>query len=178
MSKSSRRLKITVRKYAVSMIKTPAMVDYMNGRGGLTDFDISTAVDLYFETLSYRKCRELYFRTKNYISVRKNPVVRSGKNVGSDLARLDSEDDYISSLLRHALKGEEECQEALEELSLMDLDDLRGRISNSHYGVFDGMNTDNNQYVSDIESLEKYSGFSLEELIRIVSVDWKKRSKK
>lgn len=168
-----------IRKTGVGRINTNQMCDFMAGEGHLTDFDIEVAVRLYLEDGSYKKYREIYFMIKDKVTVKKNEkVLKNSTNISRNLSKFDSDDDYISSLLQYALKGEEECEEVMEELSLMDLETLSSKIQNRHYGIFDGIDAEDYEDLRNLSDLEKYSGYSLEELIEIVSVKDKRRKRK
>lgn len=163
----------------MSRIRTAGVIGYVNGEHSLTEFDISLAVSIYFENASYHKIRDLYFRFRNKMNVKINKVDPSkSRQVDKNVSKFTSEDPYISYLLQRASKGELEYEESIEELSLMDLEELNRNVDAPHYGIFDGMDTENDKYIGDIGDLEKYSGFKLEELIKMLSVSGKKKSRR
>ena len=165
-----------VNRTGVRKVRTKAMLDFVGGEGTLSNFDIDTAVKMYFDGAPYRIFRKIYFMIKGQVYVKKNGVVfEERKNIDRSLSKFSSDDDYIDSLLQYALKGEEETDRVMEELSLMDLEELSSRIKNPHYGVFDGVDVDNYVDLQDLKDLEKYSGYTIPRLVEMISSGRRKR---
>ena len=60
----------------------------------------------------------------------------------------------------------------------MDLEELRTKLLNPHYGLFDGVGNDKPYTLEDLYDLELYTGMSIDDLCGCVYRGMRKGSKK
>lgn len=148
----------------VRKIRSKGIIEFIHGDRDIKDFEIDYAVSEYLKGVPYGVFRKVYFFLKEHgVKFRVNKVVKDGENINRNLSKFHSDDSYIQSLLRRA-SDDGECDEIMDELSKVDLEDLRGLLVNSNFGLFDGVDNDRRYTLEDLYDLEKCSGISIDEL--------------
>ena len=168
-----------IRECGVRKIRSKGMYDFIAGARDILDYEIDYAVDRYFEGAPYGIYRKIYFFLRDYnVRVNKKRVVReTDATIKRNLSSFHSEDDYVQSLLS-GVKTEEDFERVYEELSRMDLEELRTKLLNPHYGLFDGVGNDKPYTLEDLYDLELYTGMSIDDLCGCVYRGMRKGSKK
>lgn len=156
----------------IRYVKHDKIINYNLRCDDITDRDIDLAVIAYFEKAGYKKYRDAYFRLKEAgYKVRINKLVSEVDR--TNLAKYQTDDEYLSYLMRYASIGDREHDKVIEELSYYDSDDIRMDMNNGEYGLFDGINhstkEDDTSELDELITLEAMAGKSVEELIEIVN---------
>jgi len=154
------RIKTT--KDGIKNVKHDTILDFIYNVCDITDMDIDKAVDSYFKG-SYKKYRDAYFTVKRYGYKVKNRVYSDQEKI--DLSKYSSEDEYFQSLMRAASLGKED--EATEELSLQDMNDIKKDFKD----LFDGVKSEDKKINESYEwlSLQALSGMSAKELEDLIN---------
>lgn len=155
----------------VRKIRSRAMYDFIYGNRDIEDFEISFAVDKYFEGAPYGVYRKIYFfLLDNGVKVNINRFERVDKQtVSRNLSKFQTDDDYIQSLLKRA-KDSDSYDSIYDELSRVDLEDLKGVLTNPRFGLFDGVDNDKGYQLEDLYDLQMTTGMDIDTLSEVASV--------
>lgn len=164
-----------IRYCGVRKIRSNGVQSFISGERDIEDYEIDFAVDKYFEGASYGVYRKVYFFLKtHHVKVNINKVVRdSDETVDRSLSKFHSDDDYVGPLLKLA-KNSDDYDKIFDELSRIDLEDLKTLLTNPHFGLFDGVNNDKPYTLEDLYDLQVSTGMDIDDLCELVS-RYKKR---
>lgn len=162
----------------VRKIKSKGMYEFLHG-GNISDFEIDYAVNEYFNDAPYGIYRKVYFfLIDNGVFPTVNRIVNKGKeSISRDLYKFNSDDVYIQSMLRN-IQNEDDYDKIYEELSKIDLEDLKTMVTNPHFGLFDGIENDRTYTLEDLYDLENCTGMDIDLLCDYVSGFRKKGSRR
>jgi len=150
--------------------------------GCLSDRYIDLIARRYLDN-SYRKLRDVYFLIKKDVEVKidKFPDKNDTKNVMDRWHQLEViEDEYMQYLVNLSSSGDEEFQQAAEELAMLGLDEIEKKIGGVCHPVIDGMGQEDylGIYGKDIYKLEEATGMNIADLRNLVSYDKPHRRKR
>lgn len=159
-----------IRYCGIRKIKSKGIQAFIRDECDVEDYEIDFAVDRYFEGAPYGVYRKVYFFLRDYkVKVNINKVVRDGnETVDRSLSQFHSDDDYIGPLLKLA-KDDENYDKIFDELSRIDLEDLKTALTNSHFGLFDGVGNDKPYTLEDLYDLQVATGMDINDLCELVS---------
>lgn len=167
-----------IRRTDVQYVKHDALMDYLAGERGITDFDIERAVSSYLKKQGYSVYRDIYFLIKNHniysddtiYNIRIDKVDERKRTGNKDrISSFQTKDPYFSYLQEYAKKGEEEYDKAMDMIASYSLEELRNLKSNLGQGIVDGINDDLMLTQEDIYMLEELTGISLDTLIERIN---------
>ena len=158
-----------IRCCGVRKIRSKGIFDFNAGIRDIQDYEIDYAVDKYFEGAPYGVFRKVYFFLKNNgVKPKINRCYEKRTMIERNLTKIHSADDYVQSLLSRA-RYEEDSSLIYDELSRIDLEDLRTLLTDSHYGLFDGIGTKKAYLLEDLYDLEDCTGYDIEVLTEMVT---------
>ena len=143
----------------VRKIRSNGMYEFLNGHRDIEKFEVDDAVNKYFDGAPYGVYRKNYFFL---IDNGVKPVINRVNNDGrTNISR------QVSKFRGYCNDGDE--YRIYDELSKIDLEDLRTMLTNSHYGLFDGSDNDKPYSLEDLYDLEQSTGMEIEDLCDYVS---------
>lgn len=147
-----------IRRYDLFYAKFSGMMGFKAGERDISDEEIKGIVYSYFKE-HYKGIRKIYFDIKDDYKIKIDNFKLKDKEIKrDDLSKLESrEDDYLQYLIELASRSDDDRLRAIEELSLMDIEELNKRLSGNSYGVIDG--------ISDIEMIKNDDTKEIEELV-------------
>lgn len=162
----------------VRKIRTKAMYEFLGGYRDIEKYEIDDAVNKYFSGAPYGVYRKNYFfLLDNGVMPRINMVERKGKiNISRDMSKFHTDDEFVQSIFRSVQNDGDESR-IYEELSKIDLEDLRTLLTNPNFSVFDGNNNDKPYTLVDLYDLEQCTGMDIDDLSDYVS-SFRKGSKR
>lgn len=162
----------------VRKIKSNGMYEFLNGFRDIKKYEIDYAVDEYFKGAPYGVYRKNYFfLIDNGVTPKINRVFhKDGIAISREMTKFHTDNEYIQSILRR-VQNDEDVSEVYEELSRIDLEELRTILTNPHFGVFDGDNSDKPYTLEDLYDLEQCTGMDIDDLCDCVS-DFRKGSRR
>lgn len=154
----------------VRKIRSNGMNEFLNGYRDIEKYEVDDAVDKYFSGAPYGVYRKNYFfLIDNGVKPAINRVNRNNSaSVSHDISRFYSDDEYIQSIFRSVQVDGDESR-IYEELSKIDLEDLRTMLTNPHFGVFDGSYSEKRYTLEDLYDLEQCTGMDIDSLCDYVS---------
>ena len=157
-----------IRRYDIVHVKLPGMMDFIDGKRDIGDEEIKQSVYAYFKK-HYEGIRKIYFDIKDEYRIKKDTFKLCDKKIKHDeLSKLESsEDDYLQYLIELSSRSEEDRLRAIEELSLMDMEELDRRLSSSSYGVIDGISDMDMIKNDEILEIELLVGMNIEDIRKI-----------
>jgi len=160
----------------VRKIRSKGMHAFISGERDIENYEIDFAVEKYFEGAPYGIYRKVYFFLRdNGVKVNINKVVRDGDEVvNRSLSNFHSDDDYVGTLLKLA-KNSDDYDRIYDELSKIDLEDLKGVLTNPHFGLFDGIDNDKPYTLEDLYDLQTYTGMDINNLCELAVRSMKKK---
>lgn len=159
-----------IRNFGIIHVNLPYMMDFKDGIKDITDDQIRMAVNGYLKD-DYKKYRDIYFDIWNDVNIRVDKVDTKKVIVRDDLSELESKyDDYVQYLIELSSRGDEEGIRAREELSFMDLEEIRKSLLKTKYGILDGL--------SDLSMVDSEDIFEFEELTNMKIDDLRSLVKK
>ena len=157
----------------VRHVKTEGIIRF-NGGMAISDREINMAVNSFLKDrygiYIYKKVRDMYFLVKNFGGVKINKLYADYiSTYDVNLSKVESkEDDFYQYLIEYSSKGENEFEKAIDELSIMELEDIKNAIENGN--LFDGIKKeDDYELTEDICALESLTGLSIETLKKMIS---------
>lgn len=126
-----------------------------------SDYYVALLAKRYLKE-DYRKIRDVYFLLKNHMIIKINEIKPRKKR--NKIVPTNENDDYIESLISCFNRSEEEYMMALEELSMMDLEELEMKLSSYNMHIIDGVQS--SEYdecdMDDIKELVRLTGLDIE----------------
>lgn len=157
----------------VRYVKTEGMIRF-NGGMSITDREINMSVNSFLKdrygNYIYKKVRDMYFLVKNFGGVKINKLYADYiSTYDVNLSKVEAkEDDFYQYLIEYSSHGENEFEKAIDELSIMELENIKNTIEDGN--LFDGIKKEEDyELVEDINALESLTGLSIESLKKIVS---------
>ena len=148
------------------------IVGFVKFNAELSDRDVYLAARAYFNAKSnYRVYRDAYFTLKRAGYKVKINQVKEWSYDKTNLNNYNVNDEYLESLVNGVRLGYVDIDEAMEELSEMDLEELKRKLQNSKYGLFDGMGVKASDEVYDMDrmlALMRLSGNDYQKLLATV----------
>lgn len=154
----------------VRKIGTSGIRDYLDGYRDIEKYEIEDAVDKYFDKAPYGVYRKNYFfLIDNGVNPTINRVNRKDKTtISREISKFHSDDEYIQSILRSA-QSDEDFDKIYEELSKIELEELKKLLTNPHFGLFDGDGNNKPYTLEDLYDLEQCTGMDIDNLCDYVS---------
>ena len=157
----------------VRYVKTEGMIRF-NGGMSITDREINMSVNSFLKdrygNYIYKKVRDMYFLVKNFGGVKINKLYADYiSTYDVNLSKVEAnEDDFYQYLIEYSSHGENEFEKAIDELSIMELENIKNTIEDGN--LFDGIKKEEDyELVEDINALGSLTGLSIESLKKIVS---------
>lgn len=159
----------------VRYVKTEGMIRF-NGGMSITDREINMSINSFLKdrygNYIYKKVRDMYFLVKNFGGVKINKLYADYiSTYDVNLSKVEAKkDDFYQYLIEYSSHGENEFEKAIDELSIMELENIKNTIEDGN--LFDGIKKEEDyELVEDINALESLTGLSIESLKKIVSGD-------
>lgn len=159
----------------VRYVKTEGMIRF-NGGMSITDREINMSINSFLKdrygNYVYKKVRDMYFLVKKFGGVKINKLYADYiSTYDVNLSKVEAkEDDFYQYLIEYSSHGENEFEKAIDELSIMELENIKSTIEDGN--LFDGIKKEEDyELVEDINALESLTGLSIESLKKIVSGD-------
>lgn len=129
-----------IRRFDIVHVKLSSMMDFKDRKRDISDDEIRQCVDAYFKE-HYKAIRQIYFDISDECNIKIDKFEVSKKNIKRDnLSKIKSEeDDYLQYLIECFSRSEEDRLRAREELALMDIDELMGKLEGYSSGLLDGL---------------------------------------
>jgi len=157
----------------VRYVKTDSMIRFNAGMS-ITDREINMAINSFLKdrygNYIYKKVRDMYFLVKNFGGVKINKLYADYiSTYDVNLSKVEAkEDDFYQYLIEYSSHGENEFEKAIDELSIIELENIKSTIEDGN--LFDGIKKEEDyELVEDINALESLTGLSIESLKKIVS---------
>lgn len=124
--------------------------------------DMNFIVRRYLDS-RYSVQRNIYFMIKDDMDIKIDKINNTNTNIKrNELSKIDSTDPYIQYLIGLSQRGYDEL--AIEELSKIDLDELKNNLNGDGYSIFDGINNNDLSIYEDMIVLEESTGMSIDEI--------------
>ena len=163
-----------IRYCDVRHVKTEGMIRF-NGGMSINDREIEMAINAFLIDRNgiyiYKKVRDMYFLVKNFGGIKINKLYDGDSFLYDiNLSKVESrDDDFYQYLIEYSSNGENEFEKAIDELSRMELENIKNTIENGN--LFDGIKKDDDELTEDMYALESLTGMSIDSLKKIVFSD-------
>ena len=159
-----------IRYCDVRHVKTEGMIRF-NGGMTINDREIDLAINSFLKDRTgmyiYKKVRDMYFLVKDFGGIKINKLYDGASYLYDiNLSKTESrEDDFYQYLIEYSSNGENEFEKAIDELSRMELENIKDTIENGN--LFDGIKKEDDELTEDMYALESLTGMSIASLKKI-----------
>ena len=159
-----------IRYCDVRHVKTEGMIRF-NGGMTINDREIDLAINSFLKDRTgmyiYKKVRDMYFLVKDFGGIKINKLYDGASYLYDiNLSKTESrEDDFYQYLIEYSSNGENEFEKAIDELSRMELENIKDTIENRN--LFDGIKKEDDELTEDMYALESLTGMSIASLKKI-----------
>lgn len=154
----------------VRKIRSKGMNEFLKGYRDIEKYELNYAVDEYFKGAPYGVYRKNYFfLVDNKFNLTVDRVSKKDKTaISREISKFHSDDEYVQSILRSA-RNDEDFDKIYEELSKIELEELKEILTNPHFGLFDGEGNNKPYTLEDLYDLEQCTGMDIDNLCDYVS---------